>query len=182
MTNKKIINIDAEFEHVTFNERSINISTGKKINHPTKGKHLPKEWIDNVSRSLKGKKRPPRTLEHNKKYMRGVITPDQTFESVKACQDYYKISECTVRDRIVRGCPGWEYANGLTDQEEQLRKSWIKRKNNHYKLRSIQTPWGQYATRKKAVQAGLEQGIINPGGKIDKGIKTKPKEFYYVKK
>jgi hypothetical protein len=153
------------------------ISKQKKINHPTKGKTLDDGWKKNVSDSLKGKSKPTRSQSHCEKYMRGVITPDATFNSVKECVDYYKIHECTVRDRIIKGEPGWHYVDGLTDKEKQ--KSELYKKSLKGK-KSIVTPWGTFQSRKHAIEQGLAKQISNPVGKIDKGLVSTPTEYYYL--
>jgi hypothetical protein len=51
---------------------------------------------------------------------------------------------------------------------------------NKERAKAIMTPWGLYESRRAAIYGGKEQGIINPGGKIDAGIKKQSKEIFYL--
>lgn len=46
--------------------------------------------------------------------------------------------------------------------------------------KSIVTPWGKFASRRLAIDAGREQGVVNPSGRIDSGVKKQNSGFYYV--
>jgi mannose-6-phosphate isomerase-like protein (cupin superfamily) len=51
---------------------------------------------------------------------------------------------------------------------------------NKERAKSIMTPWGLYESRRAAIRGGKEQGIINPGGKIDAAIRKQSKEIFYL--
>ena len=53
---------------------------------------------------------------------------------------------------------------------------------NRLRSKTIQTPYGIFASRKQAVEHLLNQGINNAGKKIDKWLKTNPTEYYYLDK
>jgi len=91
-----------------FVERGKKISKSKLENpHPTRGKTLPKEWTDSMSKSLKGHKKSD-TSKMNKKNKKPLMTPDGPFDSTKSATEHfgYKWAEnCT--NKIKKGHPGW---------------------------------------------------------------------------
>ena len=91
-----------------FVERGKKISNSKLVNdHPTRGKKLPKDWTDSMSKSLKGHKKSD-TSKMNKKNKKPLMTPDGPFDSTKSATEHfgYKWAEnCT--NKIKKGHPGW---------------------------------------------------------------------------
>jgi hypothetical protein len=53
---------------------------------------------------------------------------------------------------------------------------------NQERSKPIQTPHGEFPSRKAAVEHMLEIGIVNAGRKLDKWLKTRPTEYYYIDK
>lgn len=51
---------------------------------------------------------------------------------------------------------------------------------NRLRSKTIQTPYGQFASRRLAVEFMLAQGVVNASRKLDKWLKTQPTEYYYI--
>lgn len=90
------------------------IELGKKVSesklkndHPTRGKKLPKNWTEAMSKSLKGHVKKD-TSKMNKCKMKPLMTPDGPFESTKAATAHYGFNwaeNCT--HKIKKQHPGW---------------------------------------------------------------------------
>jgi hypothetical protein len=91
-----------------FVERGKKISESKYNNdHPTRGKKLPKEWTEAMSKGLKGHVKKD-TSKMGKKNKKPLMTPDGPFDSTKSATEHfgYKWAEnCT--NKIKKGHPGW---------------------------------------------------------------------------
>lgn len=90
------------------------IERGKKISqskltkdHPTRGKKLPTEWLNSMSKSLKGHKK-KNTSNMNKSKKKPLMTPDGPFDSTKSATIHYGFKwaeNCS--HKIKKGHPGW---------------------------------------------------------------------------
>jgi hypothetical protein len=91
-----------------FIERGKKITEGKLNNpHPTKGKKLPKEWTDAMSKSLKGHKKSD-TSKMNKTKKKPLMSEAGPFASVQDAQNHFGYKwEGNVRNKINKGHPGW---------------------------------------------------------------------------
>lgn len=98
-----------------FVERGKKISESKvKNDHPTRGKKLPKDWTDAMSKGLKGHTKKD-TSNMNKCKMKPLMTPAGPFESTKAATDYFGYSwreNCS--HKIKKKHPGWYW---ITQEE-----------------------------------------------------------------
>jgi hypothetical protein len=69
------------------------------------------------------------------------------------------------------------HAEGMKKREEN---GWYEKRGKAFK--PIQTPYGQFESKKAAVAAISQLGIGNAAGKLSTWLKTKPDEYYYIAK
>lgn len=67
------------------------------------------------------------------------------------------------------------HALGMQKREEN---GWYEKRGKAFK--PIQTPYGQFNSKKAAAEHMSSIGIGNAGGKLSVWLKTNPKEYYYV--
>lgn len=101
-----------------FIERGKKISQSKIANdHPTRGKKLPKDWTNAMSKSLKGHTKKD-TSNMNKCKMKPLMTEDGPFDSVKSAQKHFGYKwEGNCRHKIEKKHPGWYWIT----QEEYIK-------------------------------------------------------------
>jgi len=56
----------------------------------------------------------------------------------------------------------------------------ISKGNQQRFSKCIVTPWGKFPSRRQAIDVAKTQGIINPSGKIDRGVKIPASGFFYM--
>jgi hypothetical protein len=128
MTKSKLINIDAEFDDVTFDEAYINRVTAarqkaqdpkflQKVKTMNIGKVRSEEHKNKLSQLHKDKKRPKKVVEKIRQAMVGkpsrnkgkgkpIVTPDGEFNTIKLAVKFYlpkwNLVVGTVENKIIR--------------------------------------------------------------------------------
>jgi hypothetical protein len=101
--------------------------------------------------------------EYYEKLHAGIANRDNTYQA-----------ECNARPEVQAKIS--KSMKGKKKSKDHLSKVAAKNKE---RSKPITTPWGNYESRLIAIKAGKEQGISNPGGKIDKWVKIPNSGFYY---
>ena len=71
------------------------------------------------------------------------------------------------------------HANGIKFRQQN---GWAEKNLAARKTKSIQTPYGQFDSKKEAVKVMTDLGIGNANGKLSVWLKSKPDEYYYLDK
>lgn len=72
------------------------------------------------------------------------------------------------------------YLKGIEQRNQSEHFIKIVKDNGLKRKKPIVVPWGTFDSRKSAVQEGIKLSIINPLGKIQKGLLKYPDQYYYI--
>ena len=98
---------------------------------------------------------------------------DPTWKEWKAEDNRKKMSNPNWHPELMKGI---EQRDKTPKFQEHLKKL----KQNKYK--PIHTPYGDFPSKKDAVESMGKAGIVNAIGKLREWLKTKPTEYYYLDK
>lgn len=106
------------------------------------------------------------TQEYQENYNKGMSKRDNTYQAVNNSRN-------DVREKISNSLKGYQKSQEHLDKVAE---------QNRLRSKAICTPYGNFESRKLAVEYLSSTGLINAGKKLDKWLKTKPTEYYYLDK
>jgi hypothetical protein len=196
MAKKQIIDIDAEFDGLEFDEVQINRVTGNINRSKTaewksaiKEKNIAQskdpEYLESLRKGIKTAWENPELREKHSKRMseqhKDKNYTDAIKKGIKKAWENPELREKKAeQNRIQSKDP--EYLKALHKGiEKRDQGDWYEknaRKNTLTKSKPIVTPFGVFPSRIVAVKTLTD--VTNIGGKINKGIKEKDSGYYYI--